>query len=330
LASADRVAWRRGLGAATAATLIRGRWWLLALAAFLVRGGVLLAMLPLLTLPSPAQLASLVSPNLVVGGLTNPSAALVAILAGATVGLFLLIVVTTVLGTWLDLALVEAALADDELKALVPLSEAGDARSGREAGDRSRIPLDLAVEVRLTAHIPTALAIVAGAFVLRDVAMSELTSPSGTGPLLVRILGDAPVAAGAIVLAWFIGEAWGGLAVRRLASRPTALSALFAGLRDLARPGAIATAVLSTLAVGLPLVAVWLSAGKAFERLWPVLVSGSDDAIVGIGLLLLVASWAAGLWLLAIGLAFRSTAWTAEVLRTDPDPDAATPAPEGV
>jgi hypothetical protein len=87
------------------------------------------------------------------------------------------------------------------------------------------------------------------------------------------------------------------------------------GLRDLVRPGTIATFATSTLVVAVSLVALWLSAGRAFERLWPVLADAGDDVIVLIGLGLLVASWAAGLWLLAIGLAFRSVAWTAEILR---------------
>ena len=294
--------WRAGLLAATGATLVRGRWWLLALAAFLLRGGILVAIPPILLVPSPARLASLVSPNLVGSGLTDPSPALAALAALTSVGVFVLLLVTTLVGAWLDVALVDAAATDPEL-----------ARLSRAAP--ARVSLEAAIEARLVAHVPTAIALVIGLFVLRDAATAELTSPQGTGPLVLRILGRAPIASAAIVVAWVVGEAWGGVAVRRLVAERSVARALRRGLRDLVRPGTIATFATSTLVVAVSLVALWLSAGRAFERLWPVLADAGDDVIVLIGLGLLVASWAAGLWLLAIGLAFRSVAWTAEVLR---------------
>jgi hypothetical protein len=291
-------------------TVVRGRLWLLALAAFLVRGGIVLLLPPLLVLPSPATLASLVSPTLVGNGLSNPAPALVTIVAATSLGLFLILVVTTVVGAWLDVAIVEATIADAEVARLhaEPEVEAPEPRPGP-------ITLDAAIEARLVAHVPTGIALVLAVFVLRDAVMAELTSPAGSGSLVLRIVERAPFAVGAVAVAWFVGEAWGGLAVRQLATRSSVRSALGVALRDLVRPGTIATAIVSTAVVLVALAALWLSAGRAFERLWPVLVDGGDDVIVLIGLTLLVASWAAGLWLLAIGLAFRSIAWTAEVIR---------------
>ena len=294
--------WRTAQLAATALTLVRGRWWLLALAAFLLRGGVLLAIPPILLVPSPARLASLVSPNLVGDSLTAPSQALLGLAALTSVILFSVLMVTTVVGAWLDVALIEAAAGDPELERI---------RARRPVA----ISLESAVEARLIAHIPTAIALVVGVFALRDATMAELTAPSGTGSLILRILGREPRATGAIVATWVIGEAWGGIATRRLAANASIVRALLAGLRDLVRPSTVGTWLLSTVIVAIPLVAVWLSAGRAFDRLWPILVDGGDDLIVLVGLGLLVASWAAGLWLLAIGLAYRSVAWTAEVLR---------------
>jgi len=311
LAVADaspRASWAAGLTAAVAATLIRGRLWLVALAAFLVRGGILVLLPPVLVIPSPATLASLVSPTVVGAGLSDPGPALVAVAAATSLGLFVVLLGTTVVGAWLDLALVEAALADDELVRLQP-GQRGGSPAGR------RIALDAAIEARLVAHVPTAIALVVAVFALRDAAMAELTSPAGGGSLFLRILLRAPFAVGAVVVAWYAGEAWGGLAVRRLAARPSVLAALRTALSDLGRPGTIATAIVSTAVVLVTIAALWLSAGRAFDRLWPILIDGGSDVIVLIGLTLLVASWAAGLWLLAISLAFRSIAWTAEVVR---------------
>jgi hypothetical protein len=81
------------------------------------------------------------------------------------------------------------------------------------------------------------------------------------------------------------------------------------------RPSGLATLVLTTVVVALPLVALWLAAGRAFDRLWPLLVEPADDGIVLLALGLLVGTWFAGLWLLGIALAWRSAAWTAEVRR---------------
>src|SRR5258708_9865727 len=46
-------------------SLGRPSWWLLALAGFLARGGILLAVLPLVKLPSPLVLSNLVAPGIV-------------------------------------------------------------------------------------------------------------------------------------------------------------------------------------------------------------------------------------------------------------------------
>jgi hypothetical protein len=77
----------------------------------------------------------------------------------------------------------------------------------------------------------------------------------------------------------------------------------------------VVTLVVTNLVVGLLVVALWLAAGRAFDRLWPLLVDGAPAGTLLVALGLLVATWAAGLWLLAIGLAWRSAAWTAEALR---------------
>ena len=55
----------RVLRASLAAVLGRPRWWLIALAGYLVRGGLLLFLVPIVVLPTPAGLANAVAPTLV-------------------------------------------------------------------------------------------------------------------------------------------------------------------------------------------------------------------------------------------------------------------------
>ena len=56
-----------------------------------------------------------------------------------------------------------------------------------------------------------------------------------------------------------------------------------------------------------------LAAGRAWEHLRGYLLDGADVVQLGAALVLLVATWVLGLAILGAGLAWRGTAWTAEV-----------------
>jgi hypothetical protein len=302
--TAPVLGWSAAMRVAAGASLRRWPWWLVALAAFLVRGGVLLLLPPLVILPTTAELASLAGPSLLGGSLDSPTPALVRLVLGATIGLLALLVATTMLGTWLEVGLADAAAQDLEVGRVRPFAAP------------HRIAFWSAVEVRLLAHLPTAVAVVLGVFAFVGAATAELTAPQGGGaPLILRILLRAPIASGAILVTWFVGEAVGGIALRRLAVARSIGAALRFALANLVRPTGLATLAVTTALVTLPLVALWLSAGRAFDRLWPLIVEPTDAAVLLLALVLFVATWAAGLWLLAIGLAWRSAAWTAEALR---------------
>ncbi|HXI45805.1 MAG TPA: hypothetical protein VNH13_05850 [Candidatus Acidoferrales bacterium] len=294
------MSWREAMLGAFLATIGRGRWWLLALAGFLVRGGILLLLPPVVIPPTPADLALISSPALLGAGLQSPTPLFVTVIVVVILGLTAVLLGSGLLGAWLDTALIEAAARDDELEGLAATGP---------------IPINAGLTLRLVAHIPTFVAVGLGYFALGDAAYAELSSPQPGLPLVVRILLRAPLATGAIVVAWLAGEAWGGLAVRRLGRHGSLRAALVGGLRDLLRPPAVVTLVVTNLVVGLLVVALWLAAGRAFDRLWPLLVDGAPAGTLLVALGLLVATWAAGLWLLAIGLAWRSAAWTAEALR---------------
>lgn len=296
----------------------RGSWWVMALAGFLVRGGLLLLIPPIVMIPTTAELGGLLDPSIVGTGLATPTPALVALVAGLAIAFIGALVVTTVIGEWLELSLVEAAAADDELAAFA--ATATDQKRYDDLMDEFDAPppgtgLVRASIVRLVAHVPTLAAGLVAASAIGVALTNEVTSPSGPGPLPLRVFVDVPIPVAALVILWLVGEAWGGIAVRRLRIGEAIGRALGLAWLDLVRPSGLATLVVGSLAVALPVAILWYAAGRAFDRLWPLVVDGADARFVAIALVLLVATWVVALWLLAIGLAWRSAAWTAEVLR---------------
>jgi hypothetical protein len=231
--------WRASMLDALAATVARPAWWSLALAGFLVRGGILLVLLPIVTLPTPAALATALSPavsSLAFGGLT-PALALVivmaAVLALAVVGAVCL------LGAWLDRELLREAADDDDLE----LRWAPVHGSLRDA-----------VALRLAAHLPTLAA--AGYATVRLIAAGydELLSPGDVAvPLFLRIAGRAPDAIAVVLAAWLAGEVLGGLAARRAAAGASFGEALRRSARQLFSRRGLATLVVTTAVVTLAL-----------------------------------------------------------------------------
>jgi hypothetical protein len=292
--------WGSAMRAAFGSSASRGRWWLVALAAFLVRGG-LVALLPaILVLPTPAQLALGLNPSLTGDAPGDVTPALIELAVRLFVSATLVLLVTTLIGARLEGELVEAAT---------------DATALEPPAGRRRLPLGRAVVARLVTHLPTLVAIVLGGAALAQGAYAELLSPSSTGSLVIRVAARSPLAIATIVAAWLLGESWGGLAIRRLVAGEAFVQAVGRAFVGVVRPSGLATLVTSSVAVGLPMATLALASARAYDRLWPLVVDRADPWAVAIALGLLVVTWAAGLWLLGIGLAFRSAAWTVEGLR---------------
>ncbi|HJW22012.1 MAG TPA: hypothetical protein VJ506_06260 [Candidatus Limnocylindrales bacterium] len=282
------------------ATVGRGRWWLAALASFLVRGGVVVLLPAIVALPTPAQVALHLDPSLTGDSPGDITPALVELAVRLLVSGALALLVSTTIGVRLEGDLVEAM-----------------AEQTTEPGSRRlRLPLGRAVLARLIVHLPTLVVVVVGGLALAGATYAELLAPSGAEALPVRVAARAPLAVTAIVATWLLGEAWGGIAIRRLAAGETLALAVGGGLVGVLRPSGLATLALTSLAVGVPLVGLWLASTQAYDRLWPLIVDRADSWAVTIALALLVATWASGLGLLGICLAFRAAAWTAEGLRT--------------
>lgn len=284
--------------AAFAAALGRPAWWILALAAFLVRGGLFVILLPLVSLPTPAAVATALAPSIETLAFARQS------IEGALVGAALLSIVLAVVGaaafagSWLDVALIREAEGADELESFAP--------AGRPSAWR-------AFGLRLAAHVPTLVALGYAVVRLVIVTYEELLSPGDPAvPIALRVIGRAPDAIVVVTVLWLLGEAVGGIAMRRLSEGATGWQALGRALRDLAGRRGIATFAATNLGVLSTIVLLVVVAGRAVDRVRTFLISGADAVSLGAALLLLVASWVLGLALLGAALAWRATAWTAE------------------
>lgn len=294
-----RGSWAASMQASLLAALAKPAWWALALAAFLVRGGFLIALLPIVSLPSTAALTNLFAPtieDIILGG---PSIGTVAagtvLIAGAFVALFAL----AFAGAWLDLAQLRETASDAEL-------DLGWTPSNRSA--------TLSLGLRLVAHLPTIAAIGYASIRVIEVLYAELTSPGDTTtPLVLRILALAPDAPLAVGITWLLGEAVGGLAVRRVAAGEPVVAALGRSIRQVASPRGLATLAATTLAIVALLAPFLLAVASAWGNLRAALLEEVAPGLILAALLLMVSSWVLGLALLGALLAWRATAWTVEV-----------------
>jgi hypothetical protein len=305
--------WAASMRAALAASAGRPAWWAMALAAFLVRGGILVVLLPLVSLPSAPALATAFAPAIEALAISRQSlegAVLATLLLAAGVGVLGLAAFT---GSWLDLALAREAEASDEL----------DLRPTMH-----RPPAWGLLGMRLAAHLPTVLALVYGAVRIVVATYQELLSPGDpTVPIALRVIARAPDAIVIAVVAWLLGEVIGGLAARRSAEGETAGRALRGAVADLlARRGA-ATFVVTDLVVLAVLVLLVSVVGRAAEHARVYLFAGADPISLAAALLLLVTAWTLGLAVLGAALAWRATAWTIEAAPRREAPPLPAPAP---
>jgi hypothetical protein len=291
-------------------TLSTPATWPLALAVFLLRGGLVLVMLPIVVLPSPVGLGNLLGPALIAVVLQGPSIELVIV-----AGLVALVVLAWFVVGGLAAATLEAASAR-------LVASAGDdpgATEPRGAGDgpnesrRWRVASRI-LTVRAAAHLPTALAIVWGFARLVDVAYRELTSPFDTAtPIVVRVLRGAPDAIVVIVACWAVGEIVGGLAARRIVFDGAGTAGALRGavVAMARRPLRVLAEFLVPLAaLGLVLFPSTIAASAAWGLVRGALRSRGDPFSSTLAVLLFVTLWLVGLLLIAVAIAWRSAVWS--------------------
>jgi hypothetical protein len=260
--------------AAFAASIGRPQWWVLALAAFLVRGGIVLVLLPLISLPSAPALATAFAPTVEALAMSrqSPAAALVgAAIVGSVVAL---LVLAAYLGSWLDAALAREAEASDFLDLQPPGAGPSAWRS---------------LAIRLVTHVPTLIAL--GYAVVRIVVVTyqELLAPGDPAiPIALRVLARAPDTIVVLAIAWLLGEAIGGLAARRTAEGETLGQALRGALRDIAAPRGVATFVVTDAVVVAAVALLLTVVGQAAQHVRSYLYGGADAVSLAAALLLLV------------------------------------------
>ncbi|HEU0237216.1 MAG TPA: hypothetical protein VFR14_12325 [Candidatus Limnocylindrales bacterium] len=298
--------WTSAMLAAALAALGRPGTWVIALAGFLVRGGVVVLLAPIVVIPSTIGVANAVAPTLTPALFGQAAPAFVALVAGLVVGLTAWIIVGGLIGAWADLAMVRAAAADEELESRPVLVE----RPGA---------VWRGLAVRLVALIPLAAAIAWGSTRIVDAAYREIILPDElTTPIVLRVLRDVPDAVGLIAIAWLLGETVGGLAQRRLwSSGDSILGALGRAIVGaVRRPGStLSTLLLTNAVVAVAVVPPALVAGIAWDRLRVALATRAGATELAATLALFVGLWLAALLLAGAGTAWRSYAWTAEAAR---------------
>ncbi len=297
-----------GLTGPLLATLARPRWWAFALAGFLVRGGILLMLLPIVTLPTPSGLTNALGPAVTGLALGGAGTDLILLVVGVCLSLTAAIIFGGLVGAWLEVTLVREVTVDEELGVAL-VADGGLVGRG--------------FAVRLLAHIPLVLTLIWGVPGIVQAGYAELVLPDElVTPLVLRVLERVPATIGVIVAAWLLGEMLGGLAVRELVAGRSLLAALGRGiLAGVRRPiGAIAVLVATQAAMAILLVPALSASGATWDRVRFLLVDGiltSQDAVsLAVSLWLFVALWFGGFVLAGVATAVRAVAWTAWAFAT--------------
>jgi len=278
-------------------TLATPSTWALALATFLLRGGIVIVALPILVLPTPVGLGNLLAPTLtaiVFGGLSVSLLVLI-----AAIGLSLV--------AWVVASGLLAAILEAEAARIVAAHEDVVVR-------RRRVEAGRVLLARILAHLPLVLALIWGTTRLVAVTYRELTNPGDVAtPLVWRVLLESPEAVLAIVLTWTVGQAVGAIAARRVI---LAGGGVFRALRDASmalvqRPlTVLADFWLPTLALGLALAPSALAAGSAGNLVREAMNSPNEPVRLALAVVLFVSLWVVGLVVTGVICAWRAAVWT--------------------
>ncbi|MBP1705309.1 MAG: hypothetical protein H6Q36_1048 [Chloroflexi bacterium] len=304
------VGWRATLRSATVVALGRPRVGILALLAFLARGGIIALALPMVVLPSPIGIGIWVGPTSV--GAAGPSARLVIAVAVAVAVAVVVIVGAFALAAAAEVALHQATAAPDPDEPEAGLAVVPD--GGRGLSGTIRVAL-----VRLALVIPILLAVGLAIPALATAGYQELTFPSDVAvPLAVRILRAAPLAVATVVVTWLAADVIGGLAARRVVLFGEGPAGAMGGaIGSIVRwPGAAGLSLVATAAVSLLLLVPAVAAAVAAADRAQATLAGVPGPLEALAVaLLMTAIFAATVVLAAGAAAWRAALWTAQVLR---------------
>jgi hypothetical protein len=307
------MSWGAGLAASLLVVLPRPATWIVGLAAFLVRGGILFFVLPIVVVPSPVGLANILGPTITtfwLGGMSLGFATLVTVIFA---GFFAWLVVGGWVAAVTERDLIELVVADEDLEA------GGSIPSPSPVRRRGRIWR--IVLLRLAAYVPLAVALGYGSLRLVQATYRELTAPSDVvTPIAWRVVAAVPDAVVLIAVTWVLGETLGSVGARRLVIWGQSLDRAYVGAwadllrRPLSTLGTFALPMAVTAILVAPII---LGAGALWEFLRSQLAGSVDEAVVLLlTMLVFVATWLAALLVAGLTAAWRSAAWTVDAVRT--------------
>jgi hypothetical protein len=316
-------------GAAFFAALLvsigRPAWWLMALATFLLRGGIVVVLLPIITVPSPLAISNAFAPVLLPLALGRIEPAFVLGPALVVAALLVWLVGGGRIAAGIDVAFVRDAAA-----AALDEGVAGRGGDGEAAPDgvvgvppprRSSSGLAWRVlAVRLICWLPLAVAIGIGVAAIVQVTYVELTRPVDVGtPLVLRVAREVVSQLALIVIAWIVGEVVGGVATRRvILGRGRHGRSIASAIRTSAgRPVSWLVPWLATTAVlAIVLGGTLWAAAMAWSRAVDALTDRTTEPLVAFAILLIfVGLWLAAMFLGGVVLAVRSATQTFEHVR---------------
>ena len=287
--------------------------WAFALVGFLVRGGWLIVLAPIVVLPTAVGIGNVVAPlleDIAFGRNTDDVV--------RSVGTALVVV-----AAWLLVGgLLAAATEIETVRRTAASAELGVAAAMDRPGATRRVFV-----VRILALLPLIVALAWAVVRFVGVGYREFTNPSDVAvPVALRIVMGAPDAALGIVAAWSFGEIVGGIAARRIVLAGDGVRAALRGAIGRLRAGtarSIGLAALSAVILITVFLITGIATGTAWDALRGALAEGDASIATSLILVLFVALFAGGLVLIGLVSAWRSALWTVDVL------DAGGPGPNG-
>jgi hypothetical protein len=300
---------RATLAGSLLVTLARPSTWVLALAAFLVRGGLLLFLIPIVVIPTPAGLADVVGPLLISFVFGGVSPAFVAVVATAVVLFMVWLIGGGLLAATAEAELVRIVATDEDVTTGIPLP--GAVGDGRVA---ARI-----LGARLVAMLPFGAALAFGTATIVAATYRELTLPSdAVTPIVWRVLRSVPLTVLLLLVTWLLGEVVGGLAARRIVLDGRSAGG---GLRR-AVAGAVRHPVRTVVVFAVPSIGLLLAvvpsvlAASAAWHAVQVGLSTGDPLVMVVSVVAFVGLWIGGLALAGVACAWRHAAWTVDARRS--------------
>ncbi|MBA3235631.1 MAG: hypothetical protein H0T59_06535 [Chloroflexi bacterium] len=301
------------LGQALLVTLVTPATWVMALAVFLIRGGILLVALPILVLPTPVGLGNVLSPALSSIAFGSLPIEILVVATAIALGSLIWLVVGGWIAATLEAEAVRVVASDEDL---VPLL----ASSAPVWPTDRRLVATQVLIARLVAYLPLAVALSIGSVRIVFVTYRELTSPFDVeSPIVLRVLLASPEVVVTLVVTWMLGEIVGAGAVRRITLGGVGVArALLDSVVVLVRHplSSLVRFWVPTVALLLVTGPSVLAAGAGWDSVRSALATRTDPAAIVLTTFLFVGLWVVGLLLIGVVSAWRAAVWTVAATRT--------------